>query len=122
MRLFVLHGLVIVMWDIFGLRFTLFSWKNTGDVGWKVYCYSFIVVMGLIFMTGETKWIINPLFLSFLLTWWFGVTIVDGSWLLILGWLVPYKKGGLECSVIGSGVCVHLYSVILVTYYNFSSQ
>ena len=31
-------------------------------------------------------------------------------WFMViyLGWLVPYKKGGLECSVIGSSVCVHL--------------
>ena len=31
-------------------------------------------------------------------------------WFMVvyLGWLVPYKKGGFECSVIGSGVCVHL--------------
>ena len=30
-------------------------------------------------------------------------------WLMgvYLGWLVPYKKGGLECSVLGSGACVH---------------
>ena len=30
-------------------------------------------------------------------------------WFMViyLGWLVPYKKGGLECSVIGSSVCVH---------------